>query len=582
MLRAVDRRAVALRPGPLRDQLKHQHRLFLGIDNDRLLKPFRVLAGQAAPGSDMGGWYDASSDFHVDPADWGSANWHGYIPGHSFGQYLSGLARIHAATGVAATRVKVQSMVDGYAATISPRFFDDYNLPAYTYDKIVIGLVDAYRYAGVAAARGALDRVTDAVLPFLPTHALTREERRALPYTREAQIWDEPYTLPEHLFLASEAGMGERYRALALRFLQDKALFDPLARGQSPLAGKHAYSHVNALNSAFEAYRATGAAKYLAAAVNGFGFVEAQSYASGGWGPNEELVGPDDHDTLYRMLSETHRSFETPCGVFGHYKIAMRLLGLTGDSRYGDGMERLLYNAILGAKPTLADGSTFYYSDYNANGRKVYRGEAWPCCSGSFIQLAADYGISSYLLADGGVYFNLYVPSTIDPGFGEGVRLTQSGDYPYDPRVTIDVEAARPTAFDLHLRIPAWAGPHTRITVNGKPQDAVRPGSFAKVTRRWRQGDRVVLELDFGMRLEPLNEQHADMVALMTGPLVLFPIEPKDAVVRRAEWLAAKRVQRDLWQVASADAGTLNLRSFPSIGGETYSTYQRLPSADLL
>jgi hypothetical protein len=56
--------------------------------------------------------------------------------------------------------------------------------------------------------------------------------------------------------------MGERYKDLALRYLQDEALFDPLAKGSSPLKGKRAHSHVSALNSAVQAYLVTGQPKY--------------------------------------------------------------------------------------------------------------------------------------------------------------------------------------------------------------------------------------------------------------------------------------------------------------------------------
>ena len=84
---------VQLGEGPMLAQFQQQQRLFLNIDDDRLLKPFRVRAGQPAPGADMGGWYDQSADFHIDPKNWSTANWHGFIPGHSFGQYLSGLAQ---------------------------------------------------------------------------------------------------------------------------------------------------------------------------------------------------------------------------------------------------------------------------------------------------------------------------------------------------------------------------------------------------------------------------------------------------------------------------------------------------------
>ena len=60
-------------------------------------------------------------------------------------------------------------------------------------------------------------------------------------------------------------------------------------------------------------------------------------------------------------------------------------------------MERVMYNTVLGAKPLMADGRTFYYSDYNFAGRKVYRDDQhWACCSGTLPQVAADYRINTY------------------------------------------------------------------------------------------------------------------------------------------------------------------------------------------
>jgi hypothetical protein len=46
---------VQLGESNLRDQFKYQSHLFMGIDDDKLLKPFRQRAGQDAPGEDMGG-----------------------------------------------------------------------------------------------------------------------------------------------------------------------------------------------------------------------------------------------------------------------------------------------------------------------------------------------------------------------------------------------------------------------------------------------------------------------------------------------------------------------------------------------
>lgn len=568
---------IRLSEGRMATQMDQQHKLYIEIDDDRLLKPFRVLAGQAAPGADMGGWYDASEDFHIDPTDWSTANWHGYIPGHSFGQYLSGLARIYAITGDAATKTKVESLVAKYIPTISSKFFDDYNLPAYTYDKILIGLIDAYQYVGIDEAKAALDKVTDAALPYLPEKALTREERRERPYSREAQIWDEPYILPENLFIAWKLGMGERYKALALRFMQDDALFDPLAAGISPLAGKHAYSHVNALNSAVEAYLATGTEKYLKAALNGFDFIERQSYATGGWGPNEELVAADDTETLYDMLTATHRTFETPCGAYGHFKIARALLKLTKDSRYGDSMERVLYNTILGAKPTTPQGETFYYSDYHETATKFYRGELWPCCSGTFIQLTADYGISSYLSDDSGLYVNLYVPSKAQMTLGRTtVKLEQVTQYPLNDTSRIHVGLSAPARFAVHLRIPTWAGPETTVHVNGKEVHAdIISGRFCTVSRLWADGDMIDIRLDMGLRLEPLNAAHPEMVALLTGPLVLFPIDPPQHTLKAGDWLGATRTGPEAWAIEAGGTQT-KLLPFMAITDETYRLYNRI------
>ena len=158
--------------------------------------------------------------------------------------------------------------------------------------------------------------------------------------------------------------------------------------------------------------------------------VQEQSYATGGWGPDEAFVVPGTGG-LDSSLDTTHASFETPCGAYGHFKITRYLLRVTKDSRYGDSMERVLYNTIAGATPILADGTSFYYSDYNNSARKVHHRDKWPCCSGTFPQLAADYGISSYYQSQDGIYVNLFLPSRISWSQNNTkVTLTQNTQYP--------------------------------------------------------------------------------------------------------------------------------------------------------
>ena len=135
----------------------------------------------------------------------------------------------------------------------------------------------------------------------------------------ESWTWDESYTISENLFLAYQRGAGERYRKLGVQYLDDE-YYGPLAEGRSDFAGRHAYSHVNSLCSAMQAYLTLGDAKYLRVARNGFDFLAAQSFATGGWGPDELLRAPDSDD-VNASLTNSHSSFETPCGSYAHFKL---------------------------------------------------------------------------------------------------------------------------------------------------------------------------------------------------------------------------------------------------------------------
>src|SRR5690349_1795629 len=253
---------VQLTEGLFRTQFDHIHEVLLNLDEDGLLKPFRQRAGMPAPGPDMGGWYDNADDFN--PAN----NFHGFIAGHSFGQYVSGLARAYAFTGSKPTQEKVHRLVRAYAQTVDPsgRFYVDYRLPAYTYDKTSCGLIDAHEFAKDPIALDVLWQSTQAVLPHLPEKALSRAEQRARKHKDTSYTWDETYTLPENLFLAYQRSGGDkRYSELAVRFLEQD-YFDPLAEDNNVLPGEHAYSHVNALSSAMQAYLVLGQVKYLRAA----------------------------------------------------------------------------------------------------------------------------------------------------------------------------------------------------------------------------------------------------------------------------------------------------------------------------
>jgi uncharacterized protein len=555
---------VQLLAGPLQRQARENHLRILDLDEDSLLRPFRERAGMAAPGRDLGGWYDT----------------YAFAPGATFGQWISALARYHAITGDQPTRAKVHRLVLAYAATVDRdgSFYRNNRFPSYIYDKLAGALVDARIWTGDDTALATLARATEAATPYLPPHAMPRNEHAQPGEDFSEHAWDESYTIPENQFLAWHLTGERRHEELARRFLYDD-FFAPLADGDNVLPGKHAYSHVNGLSSAAQAYLSLGVPMYLRAAQNGFAMVAAQSFATGGWGPDEHFVAPGSGG-LGASLADQHKSFETPCGAYAHFKLTRYLLRITRDSVYGDSMERVLYNTVLGAVPLQPDGRAFYYSDYTREATKGFHPDRWPCCSGTLPMIAADYSISTCFTDADGIYVNLYVPAAVrwqQDRTGCGLRIET--DYPYAGAIRMALDLPGERKFSVRLRIPAWAQ-GASLYVNGKREvRRIDPGTFAELRRMWRPKDVIELELPLPLRLERVDAEHPDTVALLCGPLVLMRLLDEARVppepLARDVWLAAARAEKSghEWRVEGSDR-TIRMRPFIDITNEHYSAYQ--------
>jgi len=569
---------VVLAPGPHQAQLDQTHTVLINMNEDSLLRPFRLAAGLAAPGSDLGGWY---SDFEFGPT--------------TFGQWLSALSRYYAATKDEKSRDKVRRLINGFSPTIEPtgkmfKLTDKYDLESYSYDKLVCGLVDALKLGEIPEALDALERVTTVATQHLPG--------KAIDFFAAEQGAGESYTIPENQFIAWQRGAGSRHLEMAKHYLYD-AFFEDLANGKNVLARRHAYSHVNSLSSAAKAYLVLGDEKYLRAASNGLAFVEQQSFATGGWGPSESFLprpakdytdpstGEKKHypavETLADSIVNEPNHFETPCGSYAHFKLTRYLLRITKNPHYGDSMERVMYNTVLGALPLNKFGKAFYQSNYHSHAHKAYfdgygqiMNDEWPCCSGTLPQVTADYRISTYFKDQDGVFVNLYIPSTLRwEQHGAQMTLTQSGQYPLDDTIAFNITASKPTHSVIRLRVPAWAEAPS-IRVNGKkiPEIDVQSGTFATMSRGWKSGDRIELELPRRLELKPVDAQHPNMVALVSGPIVLFAISDDTPKVTRAQLLAAKQLSQGSaeWHV-DTDGGPLRLIPYWAIKDETYFTY---------
>lgn len=554
---------VTLTGGLIGDQAQSSREFYLAIPDDNLLNGFRQRAGLPAPGKPMGGWYDPD----------------GFAGAHPFGQFVSALSRYYANTGDERFKDKVARLVHGFHETIRPDgfFFSSQkvatNWPCYLYDKNCTGMRDAYTLTGNQEALEVLKIMTDWAYKNLP-------RRR-----------DEWYTLPENLYNCYDLTKDPRYLQMAKEYDYSHDYYDPFAGGTNAFTpSRHAYSHVNTLASAARAYEFTGDRKYFNAVSNAWEFLTGtQMYASGGWGPNERFV-LSGCGALAASLSRTNfhfwvrngdfyaNDFETPCGCYANINLDRYLLRFTGNPKYGDNLERVLWNGMLAVLPMQPDGRTFYYSDYHAGARKQYFPARWPCCSGTYAENTADYPLDIYFHDDAGLYVNLFTPSKVRWKHGRNeIVVEQATDFPVSDTISFTVHTAKTVRFAFHVRVPMWAAERS-VAVNHEGIDlaAVR-GTFLKIDRKWHDGDTVSVTFTRALRFEPIDAQTPNLAALMYGPLMLV------ALANGEVQLSGNAATPDSW-IKPADSGTLafqtannvTFRPFYLIQNEHYTTYCHL------
>lgn len=487
--------------GVLKQQVDDSKQFYLRIPNDDLLLGFRRRAGLAAPGQELGGWY-SDDVFHI------------------FGQILSGLARLYAATGDPGCREKAKALLEGWEKTISPDGYFYYsnkpNAPHYIFDKMVGGLVDLDIYAQLDT-RQDLARITD----------------WAIAHLDRSHKWldgGEWYTLSENLYRAYALTGEPKYLKFAKEweyttywsaYAEKRDLFARQPDGNLTTR-YHAYSHVNTLGGAAWAYRVSGEAHYLSTIKNAYDYLQAnQMFATGGFGPDESLLPPAQ---LTSRLESTDATYETQCGSWAIFKLCKSLIALTGDARYGDWVEQACYNGVAATIPESSDGKVLYYSSYDPNGAvKRNHWDGWSCCAGTRPMAAADIDDLIYFQSPEGIYVNLFVPSSLTVQRGKSrVTLTQRTGFPNERETLIQVTATRPSEFTIRFRRPQWMTTIPTAWLNGKFIKLHEDGKhWLWVRRTWTNGDSIGISLPMRARAVPLRAGSAYPAAVAIGPVVL-------------------------------------------------------------
>lgn len=233
----------------------------------------------------------------------------------------------------------------------------------------------------------------------------------------------------------------------------------------------------------------------------------------------------------YNLPNE--KAYLETCAGIGNALWNARLFLLSGDVKYIDVLERVLYNGVVSA--VSLKGDEFFYPNPLASGGG-YKREGWfscSCCPVNIVRFIPQIPTFAYAYdGKGTVYVNLYMQSeaTVD-----GVKVKVETDYPWNGKVkvTAEAEAGRNEKVTLKLRVPGWA--------RGKPvpSDLYKQVSISSsdngngyIVKEFLRSEGITLELDFPMEVKRIEahglvKADAGRLAVERGP-VLYSAEGFD------------------------------------------------------
>ncbi|MDP4086618.1 MAG: glycoside hydrolase family 127 protein [Bacillota bacterium] len=505
--------------------------LYLGIPNDDLLHYFRQRAGLNSEVNGLAGWYGTNAN--------------------TFGQKLGALAKLYCVSGDYRLKEKALFLAEEWieCADASPITFE---CDTYVYDKLMGGFLDLYEYLGYKKIGKYISTLTDYAI-----NQFKRDIKRD--GLQDHELWSnhmiEWYTLPENLYRAYQLLGKEKYREFAQEW-DYGYLWDKLNNSNFQIGPRHAYSQINSLSSAARAFEVTGDNRYLSAMKIAYEEITSHHiFATGGYGPAECLftekegyLGDSLKSTWDQTLTDpfyvnfggskvtrndTWGSCEISCCAWAVFKFCNYLLQFTGDAKYGDWVEKMLYNGTGGQLPITPEGKVMYYANYFLDGaiktvedRRLQEGGQsfeWQCCTGTFPQDVAEYANMLYYFDNEGIYISQYLPSKVEWKKDNSViQLENYSLYPEESQIKFRISVEESVEFILKLRIPAWATGKNSLKINGKKIEAsLAPNTWAQVKRVWSDGDIIIVDFPFSLYFKAVDDYNKDIVALNYGPFVL-------------------------------------------------------------
>jgi hypothetical protein len=507
---------VKLLDGPFLHATELGIKTLLNYEPDRLMAKFYIEAGLKPKAEHYMGWENEM------------------LAGHSLGHYLSACSMMYQTTGDSRFLERVNYIVDelsivqeaqgnGYigAFTNGKKIFEEevakgiirsqgFDLngiwsPFYTHHKVLAGLRDAWQLCGNKKALEVEKNFTAWIEGIVS--GLNDEQIQKMLRCEYGGI-DETFA-----DLYADTG-DERYMKLADVFYQ-KSFLDSLKSGKDVLPGKHANTNIPKLIALARIYELTGdtsdrrAAEFFWDRV-----VNHHSYVTGG-NCNNEYFGPPD-----KLRNRLGDGTTESCNVYNMLKLSEHLFKLEASPEYADFYERALYNHIL-ATQNPENGHVVYNLSLDMGGFKDFQNPEWfTCCIGTGMENHSKYGRNIYYHNDDELYIFQYIASELT-WKEKGLKIVQKTDYPEEQGTLLEFTCENPIRVSIAIRYPKWAENALEVSVNGKKKKVnQKPGSFVKIERKWKSGDRLEVKIPFSMRIETMPDD-SNRVAIMYGPLVL-------------------------------------------------------------
>jgi DUF1680 family protein len=359
-----------------------------------------------------------------------------------------------------------------------------------------------------------------------------------------------------------EIGLVRLYRATGDRRYLDQARFFLEQRGNAAghklygaynqdhapvLEQKEAVGHAVRAGYMYSAMADVGALTGDEAYTRALGFlwddvVSRKLYLTGGLGARRENEG---YGEPYELPNRT--AYAETCAAIAGAMWNHRMFLLHGDAKYLDVLERIVYNGFLSG--VSLDGERFFYPNpLAADGVHAFnqgqKGRSeWfdcSCCPTNVVRFLPSIAGYLYAQRDRDVYVNLFAAGRAELN-AHGVKLTirEETRYPWDGKVRIGVDPARPVELTVHVRVPGWAQGHPvpsdlyrytdpgaapfTLAVNGRPATPELVKGFAVLRRTWKAGDAIELDLPMEVRRVLSHEKvaaDAGRVAFERGPIV--------------------------------------------------------------